>query len=263
MYQKNKQQKSSALTMLIGFLVLFFVYHIPEFLQRHYRKPLLLLMEICMLIAVLIFFFILSQQNKKPQYDSGLSDFKNQQRNLYIGLSIGILLIVGLNFLTILLQWNSITIKASFTSVLGQSFLFVIGTFLPSLAEDLLTRAYLLAHRPKHCNPKWMIFFSALVYTINHIFRLDRPDVLLYLFALGILLMMCLILTRSLWLTLGIHWGSNIAYQFFANIATVNTLKEIGYENYLLSGFYITGIILVLILWKSNLLKTAEKPAVF
>ncbi|MFN8261368.1 MAG: type II CAAX endopeptidase family protein [Chitinophagales bacterium] len=246
---------NSTLSIIVGFLLLFFVYHIPEFLQRQYQQPLLWCLEIGMLFFVILYFFILSIQNKKAQ-DSGLSDFRKLKRNLYTGISIGILLTVGLNFVTVLLGWNSITITGSFASILGQSFLFAIGTFLPSLAEDLLTRSYLFAHWPQRWNRKWLLFISAFIYAANHIFRLNRPDVMLYLSALGILLMACLLLTRSLWLTLGIHWGANIAYQFFANIASIETKSDTGYENYLLAGFYVTGLLIVYILWKTGIVKS-------
>ena len=99
----------------------------------------------------------------------------------------------------------------------------------------------------------WLIVISATVYVLNHIFRLTRPDVLLYLFILGVLLMWCYVTTGTLWLTLGIHWGSNIAYQSFSNLVSFNSIKETGLENYILAACYAFAFLLVIILNKVNL----------
>ena len=76
---------------------------------------------------------------------------------------------------------------------------------------------------------------------------------MLYLFILGYLLMWCYVKTGTLWLTLGIHWGSNIAYQCFTNLVSFNPIKETGMENYILAASYSLGILLVLLLQKMNL----------
>ena len=64
---------------------------------------------------------------------------------------------------------------------------------------------------------------------------------------------------HSLWLTLGVHWGSNIAYQFFTNIVSVKTFNETGLENYILAGCYILGFIIVYLLFKLGFFKTSDQ----
>ncbi len=56
--------------------------------------------------------------------------------------------------------------------------------------------------------PGWLVFCSALVYVLNHIYRLGDGWLLLsHLFVLGILLVIPLVRTGNLGATLGIHWG--------------------------------------------------------
>ena len=130
---------------------------------------------------------------------------------------------------------------------------------LPSLAEDILTRGYLFAHLSNRLNKNLFVLISAIVFALNHIFRLTHIDVMTYIFILGLLLAFCLAYTRSLWLTLGIHWGTNIAYQFFANIVPLKTIKETGLDNYILAACYFVGLIIVIVLYKLNFFKIAER----
>jgi len=245
--------KSRLLLPLILFLLLFLVYHLPEFLQRHYQKPLLLLFELNMLLFVVIAFFIGKQKNKNGLETFGLFSFRQQKSNLFKGLIIGFSISAIANFLPVWLNWSEISIQFSIQKVITQTILFSIGTLFPSLAEDILTRGFLKAYYPEKWNIKWLIPLSASAYTLNHIFRLDKPDVLLYLFILGLVLMWSYVATGSLWLTLGIHWGSNIAYQFFANLVDITPTKDTGLENYLLALCFSVGFLIVFTMYKMNL----------
>lgn len=244
--------KQQLLSPLILFLLLLGVYHLPEFLQQHYKKPLLLFFELSMLLFVVIAFFIGRQKNKNGFETFGLISFRQHKGNLFKGLIIGLSISAVANFLPVWLTWSEISIQFSLQRVITQTALFSIGTLFPSLAEDILTRGFLKAYFPERWNVKWLVPISAGIYTLNHIFRLNKPDVLLYLFILGLLLMWSYAATGSLWLTLGIHWGSNIAYQFFINLVNINPLKETGLENYLLALCYSGGFLIAFILYKMN-----------
>ena len=52
-------------SVLIGFAILFSVYHFPEILQNHYQKPLILLFESCMLLFT---FWHLSSANRSLKW---------------------------------------------------------------------------------------------------------------------------------------------------------------------------------------------------
>lgn len=238
--------------VLIGFAILFSVYHFPEILQNHYQKPLILLFESCMLLFTFVAFIIGKQKFKNGFRMYGLWGFRQHLGNLAKGLIIGILISVLANLIPAWLGWSKMSVHLDWNQVLFQILLFAVGTLLPSLAEDILTRGYLKAFWPERWNTNRLILFSAVVYVLNHIFRINKPDVMLYLFILGLFLMWAFIATGSLWLTLGIHWGSNIAYQFFTNVITTDSLKETGMENYILAGCYALGFGLVIVLYKKH-----------
>ena len=239
-------------SVLIGFAILFSVYHFPEILQNHYQKPLILLFELGMLLFTIVAFIIGKQKFKNGFRMYGLFGFRQHLGNLAKGLIIGIFISVLANLIPVWFGWNEMFVHFDWDQILLQSLLFMVGTLLPSLAEDLLTRGYLKAFWPEKWNLNGLILLSAVVYVLNHIFRINKPDVMLYLFILGLFLMWAFIATGRLWLTLGIHWGSNIAYQFFTNVVTTNSLKETGMENYILAGCYALGFGLVVVLFKKH-----------
>jgi len=241
---------------LIGFAILFSVYHFPEILQNQYHKPLILLFESCMLLFAIVAFVIGKQKFKNGFRMYGLFGFRQYWGNLAKGLIIGIFISVLANLIPVWFGWTEMFIHFDWNQILLQSLLFAVGTLFPSLAEDILTRGYLKAYWPEKWNLKGLILLSAVVYVLNHIFRINKPDVMLYLFILGLFLMWAFIATGSLWLTLGIHWGSNIAYQFFTNVVATDSLKETGMENYILAGCYALGFGVVVVLYKRNYFKS-------
>lgn len=99
-------------------------------------------------------------------------------------------------------------------------------TAIPSIAEDILTRGYLFGHL-KFMKPLGWIVLSAIIYVLNHIWRLnDGLAVLTYLFILGIVLAFTVTLTKSLWLAFGIHWGANIAFESSNSIIQTKTIVQ-------------------------------------
>ena len=243
---------------ILTFLFLFLIYHFPEFLQQHYQKPLLLLFETVMLVFVITAFFVGRRNHNNGLKTFGLISFRQHKGNLLKGIIIGFSLFAIAGFIPVWLNWSEISIHFGWKHILFQTILFSLGTLLPSLSEDILTRGLLKAYFPEKWNTSWLILISAIVYVLNHYYRLNKPDVLLYLFILGILLMWSFVATGSLWLTLGIHWGSNIAYQFFTNLTDIDPIKETGLENYLLALSFFIGFIAVFGFYKLNLFKVLK-----
>ena len=245
-------------SIIIGFVVLFLLYHLPEFFQRHYNQPLLWLLELGMLIFVIVAYYIGLRQKGIGLQAFGLKDFGFYKRNLFVGLSAGILLATLSIYITTSVGWNKLVIDGSFGHIAVTTVIFILGTSLPSLAEDILIRGYLFAHWPKNGNKIYLVIFSAVLFSLNHIYRLNRPDVMLYIFLLGLITMTCLVATNTLWLTFGIHWGTNIGYQFFNNVLSVQTIKETGYDNYILALCYLIGLLGIGLILKTNLVKTLQ-----
>jgi uncharacterized protein len=238
-------QTRPAIKTIPGFIILFFFYHLPEIFQKLFDRPLIWLLEFGMAIFVLVAYWLIQKQKGMGMKPYGLFALKTHWRNLLIGFVVGLAIFAGNMFLTVLLGWNSMTIRISIAQTILYIFLFASGTLLPSLAEDLLTRAYLFAHWRGPGKNLLFILFSATVFVLNHIFKLNRPDILIYLFVLGCWLAWCLIYTGSLWLTLGIHWGANFAYQAFNNAVGIQTLRETGMENYMLASVYAFGFFMM------------------
>lgn len=85
------------------------------------------------------------------------------------------------------------------------------STFIPSIAEDILTRG--LAWR---VGGPWLrgwrfAFVSSALYLLNHIYRLDRgPAEWAELFCFGLAYGAAMARTGSLWAAVGLHWGWNL-----------------------------------------------------
>jgi len=200
-------------------------------------------------------------QKRKGLSAYGLFELGKYKFNLVNGLLLGFAFAPLSDMITVWLQWNEFSLAPSLLQIIIQTMIFAAGTLLPSLAEDILTRAYLFAHRPQRLNKNLFALVPALAFVLNHIFRLPHTDVMVYLFILGSLLAWCLDYTRSLWLTFGIHWRSNIAYQFFAKCHYSKTIKEIGYDNFLLAASYLIGWAIIFILYKLQFFKIAHDTA--
>ncbi len=240
------------LVTVMGFVVLFLFYHLPEFLQIRFQKPLLLVLELGMLLFTLLAFYFGRQFHRNGFRLYGLFAFRQHGGNLAKGLFLGILIPLVANLIPFWMGWSDLSLRMDWLNLIPQILLFAMGTLLPSLAEDILTRGYLRAFWPEKWKLHWLVPVSAAVYVLNHIFRLGKPDVMLYLFVLGMLLMWSYYKTGTLWLTLGLHWGGNITYQFFANSIENTPIRETGLENYFLAACYLVGFLLIFLLTKSS-----------
>lgn len=88
----------------------------------------------------------------------------------------------------------------------------LLSTFVPSLAEDILTRGYWY----RAAGIRWrsgLVFVgaSAAIFVLNHLYRLgEGPLEWLRLFAFGLPYAAALWRSGSLWAALGLHWGWNL-----------------------------------------------------
>jgi membrane protease YdiL (CAAX protease family) len=87
-----------------------------------------------------------------------------------------------------------------------------VFTFVPSIAEDILTRGF-WARVPAWRWSAWrFVLFSSSVYVLNHVYRLGNgPTEWLMLFCFGLAYATALWRTGSLWAAVGLHWGWNFA----------------------------------------------------
>ncbi|NII56528.1 type II CAAX endopeptidase family protein [Luteibacter sp. SG786] len=88
----------------------------------------------------------------------------------------------------------------------------LVATFVPSLAEDILTRGFLYRAIRVRWLPWTFVLASSVVYLLNHVYRLGAgPAEWAMLFCFGLAYAAAVVRTGSLWLAVGLHWGWNLA----------------------------------------------------
>ena len=88
----------------------------------------------------------------------------------------------------------------------------LVSTFVPSLAEDILTRGFLLRAIPIRLGGIAYVAGSAALYTLNHVWRFDWGITeQIRLFCLGLAYGAAAWRWQSLWGPLALHWGWNFA----------------------------------------------------
>lgn len=87
-----------------------------------------------------------------------------------------------------------------------------LTTFVPSIAEDILTRGFLLRVFPVRLGFWGFTVSSALLYTLNHLWRFDwGATEQLRLFCLGLAYGAAAWRSDSLWGAVALHWGWNLS----------------------------------------------------
>ena len=88
----------------------------------------------------------------------------------------------------------------------------LVTTFIPSIAEDILTRGCLLRFTSRPLGFGSYVIASAALYTANHIWRLDwGVSEQIRLFCLGLAYATAAWRMQSLWAAVGLHWGWNLS----------------------------------------------------
>lgn len=131
---------------------------------------------------------------------------------------IGGLLLAGLGKVAALtVGWHAgiyvpVAVASPWPSVaLGAVPMLLLSTFVPSLAEDIITRGFWY----RAAGIRWrhglaFVAASAALYVLNHIYRLERgPLEWLMLFCFGLAYATALWRSGSLWAAVGLHWGWN------------------------------------------------------
>lgn len=238
-------------SIIAGFIFLFFVYHFPEFFQSFL---IIAVFKIGFLAAAI---FLCRLQGWKLLEGYGFSFSGNWYSLLVKGLLLGLISFIISILLSVGLNFEEFIKIQTFDFFLKSLPMTLLMTFFPSIAEDILTRGYLFGHL-KSLKPVFWILLSATIYVFNHIWRLnDDLSVLTYLFLLGLVLSLCVVITKSLWLAFGIHWGANMAFEL--SNAGLN-LADIGNTNASTWMLSITWgmLLLILIMTHISLLKRSE-----
>lgn len=223
----------------IGFVILWSCYHLAESSMYYANNA------IGFLLGMALFFVCAWQLPKHRGLSSwGLGLHKGWWKMLLSGMLIGFVL-YGLQF-TLAIYWRSeqLVKVPSWEVIVPQLAYWSLGTALSSFSEDILTRGYVYHYYKNTLSPTWLVIASALLYWFNHIHRLTDDWVTFgYLFVLGVLLMIPLVKTQSLWVTGGIHWAGNIFFHLSHSIAHTQEVPHSRYSSNILLIFCIIVLI--------------------
>ncbi|QHL88756.1 CPBP family intramembrane metalloprotease [Nibribacter ruber] len=238
----HKEQPSSTTqttpswSILAGFLFIALTYHAGEYAMRfHQHIPLFLG---CMLAVIPVAYLVAKWQGFKGLGAWGMC-FDNPYVRLCLkGLVIGLVVYALALGTRLWLGFEILGPRPDTEVLIMQTLIFAAGTFLPSLAEDILTRGYLFGHFYQRMDKWSLILFSSVIYVLNHIYALTSgPSMLLYLFVLGIMLTIPLLYTRNLWYTVGAHWAGNIIYRVGNDVLQVREAEASFPAIWELTGF--------------------------
>lgn len=236
--------KKNPWLIIAGFLLLFAVYHFPEFFKA------LWIAAVFKIGFLLVSYLVARELGYKGLGVYGLNMHTGWWGNLLKGLLVGAAFFALSAWLSVLFGFDAFESMESLPVILKQLPLILLMTVFPSIAEDILTRGYLYAHLKDRMQGKTFILVSAVLYVLNHIWRLgDHPSVLVYLFILGLALAYALWFTRSLWLTFGIHWGSNIAFETNGSLIKTNTVATSHQSTWVLAACFLLMLVFV---WKTE-----------
>lgn len=232
--------------IVTGFLVLFFLYHAAEYFVLFQYKPwYFLALQMLFLVAA---WLVARWQGYRGLSAWGLAIRNGWGKKFMIGMLLGFLLYVMTYLFCLAMGVETLAGSPSVYSAIPGSLLFGFGVFFTSLAEDILTRGYIFRHWNGKRPGILFVFLSATIYLLNHIYRLgDSWDTLVYLFALGILFSIPLLITRSLWMTVGMHWMGNTVFYF-----THSILDTQSHEGYLSANivFIVCILLFIPVVWR-------------
>lgn len=231
------------ISFLGGFILLFIVYHFPEFFSAFW------IMAVFKIGFLLVAFLLGRLQGWKGLQGYGLGLRMGWWQQLLKGLLLG-LVFFGLSvFLAVRSGYETYQGIAPISVIIRQLPLILLMTAFPSVAEDILTRGYLYGHLFTKMKPWYWVLLSAGIYVLNHIWRLtDDVSVLVYLFLLGVLLAYTVWKTGSLWLAFGIHWGANIAFESTHSLVKTESVVTHQGSTWLLAGSWLLLFLILVIL---------------
>lgn len=240
---KMAMKKSSVFSIAAGFLILFLLYHLAEYMIvfRNSASGFLLMQGLFFIAA----FIVAKWQFGKGLVVWGFVKNKNMVKQIIAGLFTGCTIYTLTFCLSLILGSEHIAQIPDTRSILRLTGLFVFGNFFSSVSEDILTRGYIFRHTLKKIKEHLVILLSATIYVLNHIYRLgDGWETYTYLFSLGILFIIPLVKTSQIWTTCSIHWAGNCTFYFTHEVIKTSPGSSIVSPNMILVAVLIFFIVL-------------------
>ncbi|MFC4404099.1 CPBP family intramembrane glutamic endopeptidase [Gracilibacillus xinjiangensis] len=109
---------------------------------------------------------------------------------------------------------NMISVESISLQKIVLIFLFAFFTAgFTAFAEEIIFRGYLVSILKVHLSWKWIILIICVLFTMYHIpqWGLPLPYWIRY-FIMAIVFTLPVIITKSLWFSIGVHFGGNFTY---------------------------------------------------
>ncbi|MFD2245642.1 CPBP family intramembrane glutamic endopeptidase [Pontibacter ruber] len=142
----------------------------------------------------------------------------------------------------------------------------LLGMFFSSAINDLMIRGYSFAFCKKENLLRWYLILATVLYALDDSWN-EGIDVMNLVFSavLGISLAYTVLKTGSIWMTIGIHWGSNVMYRMMSGFdgqgiwKLENVTEGVQYE-YI--SLLVTALLfpIVFLLLRNKNWQTEEKP---
>ncbi|QAA80544.1 CPBP family intramembrane metalloprotease [Aequorivita sp. H23M31] len=222
----------NGLKAAITFATLFVVYHCAEFMIVFKNSTVGFL-------GFQILFFLLAWIFGNWYSGKGLATwglpFKIKAFRFFaLGIPMGIFLYAIPYIISLSANFEKVIEIPNFGTAVILGIPFTLGVLLSSFSEDILTRGIIYQQFHAKIKHYWLIIFSALIYLLNHIYRLtDGPESWFYIFMLGIVFIIPVITTKTLWFTGAMHWAGNVFFFVTHNVIQTNTIPGILSPNYL------------------------------
>ena len=162
------------------------------------------------LAMILAAYITLRWVDRRPFVLLGLNLSEGWKRDFGLGLSIGIVMISVTLALLWAGGWMSLSLNDITPILLGGITKALLLFFVAALMEELLLRGYPLQAFIEGSRVWIAVILLSSIFSVMH---LDNPDSTipssLNIFLAGILLSVCYLKTRSLWLPTGLHLGWN------------------------------------------------------
>ncbi len=146
--------------------------------------------------------------DRKSVLDLGLRLRKTEVINLILGILIGVFMITAI----FLIEWGLKLVYIEVNSNIDLNYLIygILTFFLVALVEETVFRGYFLQRLLLSLDEKYAIFLSSVTFGILHFFN---PNVnflgFMMISTMGVLLGLCYLETRSLYLPIGLHFAWN------------------------------------------------------
>ena len=194
-FQKTRISRGGKI--VTSFILLFILYHLAEYWIM-FENNVILFFTFQFLFFISAY-FLGRWYSGKGFAAWGLPFSKKIINNIFLGILLGLFLYSVPYFLFLFLGFEEIKYLPTFPEVFKEGWPFALGVLFTSFSEDILTRGLIFAHFNDKIKPLFLAMLSALIYLLNHIYRLDDGlDVIAYLFLLGILFIIPVLTTRNL-----------------------------------------------------------------